>query len=319
MSSPFSSSAPEPFDHLIDGRSGTRLRSRGRRVDSLAGLIAQPLWLLSLLAAGLVTVQVVATIGEYAFLRSSLDHILPDQPSQLLTLIAVGMLTAYSVLCFVVGHRLAVAKEAIDDGTEKSSGWRAFGPVGALFLVVAVGALIFMAWRRADVLADRAAAVAVTKAQAGVDLLGAQALPSADLDAIRDQAYQSAWWSDFWFVTGVMVLLGAVSVAVGLGMHLVMQAWNVVAVQARADRWTVKAGTADTDRNAAQDALRTRVAMREDRSDLAQNHRAAVAQRFDNARSHARVYLAQRLGSPDTTTNIVPSPADIAAIEQSRP
>ncbi|MDV6305343.1 hypothetical protein R3P93_22490 [Rhodococcus cerastii] len=319
MSSPVNSPAPEPFDQLIDGRSGTRLRSRRRRMDSLAGLIAQPLWMLSALAAGLVTVQAVATIGEYAFLRSSLDHILPDQPSRLLMMIAVGMLVAYSVLCSVVGHRLAVAKEATDDGTEKSSGWRAFGPVGALFLLVAVSALIFMAWRRADVLADRAAAATVAKAQAGADLLGAQTAPTADLDAIRDQAYQSAWWSDFWFVTGVMVLLGAVSVAVGLGMHLVMRAWNIAAVQARADRWIAKAGRADTARNAAQDALRTRVAMREDRSELAQNHRAAVTQRFDNARAHARVYLAQRLGSPDATTNIVPSPADIAAIEKSRP
>lgn len=319
MSSPVSSSAPEPLDQLLDGRSGTRLRSRRRHANSLAGLLAYPLWVLSLIAAALVTVQFVATVGEYAFLRSSLDHILPDQPARLLMLIAVGMLAAYSVLCFVVGHRLAVAKEAIDDGTEASSGWRAFGPVGALFLLVAVGALIFMAWRRADVLADRAAAVAVAKAQAGGDLLGAQGLPSAELDAIREQAHQSAWWGDFWFVTGVMVLLGAVSVAVGLGMHLVMRAWNVAAVQARADRWTAKAGKADTARNAALDALRTRVAMREDRGELARQHRVAVAQRFDNAREHARVYLAQQLGSPEATTNVLPSPADIEAIEQSRP
>ena len=108
MSSPVSSSAPEPLDQLLDGRSGTRLRSRRRHANSLAGMLAQPLWMLSLIAAALVTVQCVATVGEYAFLRSSLDHILPDQPARLLMLIAVGMLAAYSVLCFVVGHRLAV-------------------------------------------------------------------------------------------------------------------------------------------------------------------------------------------------------------------
>ncbi len=319
MSTSLHSVPSQPLDSLIDGRSGTRMRSRHRQQSSLRTLMAQPVWILTGLAAALVLLQVTATAGEYAFLRSSLDHILPDQQARLLTFIAAGMLIAYSVLCFVVGHRLAVAKEAVDEATERSAGLRAFGPVGVLFLIVALGSLVFLAWRRADVLAERAAAKTVTKAQQSANLLTSSTMPQAELDEIARQAHDAAWWADFGFVTSVMVLLGAVSVAVGLALHLVTRAWLVTTAQMRSDRWATKAGAADTARNTAQDALRTRIAMREDRAELAHRHREAVAQRFAHAREHARVYLAQRLGSPDSTSHVLPTDADLAAGREPRP
>lgn len=306
-----------PLDPMSDGRSVTRLKSRERHLTALRAMSALPLLLLTALIAALILVQAVPAIGEYAFLRSSLNLILPDQPARLLTAIAVGLLIAYSLLWFVVGHRLALAKEAQNEGTEKSAGWRAFGPVGVMFVLVALGSLVFMAWRRADVLAARAASVAIAKAK-GANVLGS-VLPQEELDRIGEQAHGSAWAGDFIFVTGVMVLLGAVAVAVGLAMHLVVRAWLVVAIEARADRWNRKVGAADTARHAAQDALSTRISMREERGELAHHHHLALSQRFDHAREHARVYLAQKLGDPSMTTHVLPSPADAAQIESLRP
>lgn len=321
MSAPLHSVPFEPIDPMVDGRSGTRLKSRHRRQNSMRTLLAQPWWMLTALVAGLLVLQVAATIGEYAFLKSSLDYIFPAQDRRLRALIAVGMLIAYATVTFVVGHRLAVAKDAVDEATERSSGWRTFGPVGAVFTVVALGSLVFMAWRRADVLAAQAAAKAVTNAETAGSLLAMSpsTLPQQELDAIAQQAHDQVWASDFWFVTGVMVLLAAVSVAVGLAMHLILRAWLVAATEMRSDRWETKAAVADTARNAAQDTLRTRIAMREERGELAHRHRDALAQRFDHAREHARVYLTQRLGSAEATSHVLPSPADIEADRTPRP
>lgn len=309
----------EPIDPMIDGRSGTRMKSRRRRQSALRTLIAQPWWLLTALMAALVVVQLAATIGEYAFLKSSLDHLFPSQNGQLRALIAVGMLIAYTTVTFVVGHRLAAAKEAVDEATEKSAGIRTFGPVGVAFALVAVGSLVFMAWRRADVLAEQAAAKTVSDAQKTGSLLATSTATHSELDELARDAYDSAWSGDFWFVTGVMVLLGAVAVAVGLAMHLLVRAWLVTVTEARAQRWDTKAGAADTARSAALDTLRTRIAMREERGELAHQHREALTQRFDHAREHARVYLTQRLGSPEATSHVLPSPADLEAYRSARP
>lgn len=304
-----------------DGLAAARARMREVTATVLEGLCALPLRTLAVFAVVLSVVQATATGAEFVFLRSSLALIMPEQSAGLRSVISVGILLGYAVLWFVVGSRLAAAREAqiAGDTTTARAGVRAFGAVGALYAGLALLALVGLTWRRASVLADRAEAKARAAADTATGLLGDSSSAAADSVSAAGAAHRSVFWSDALFVGGVMLMLAAVSIVVGFAVHLLAKAWRVVAAEAAADRAERRAHTADTARHRAHHDLLSRTRMREDREVLADRHLEALGRRFDHARAHARMYLAVRLGDPSSTSHIITAPPGTPAVDPSKP
>lgn len=276
-----------------------------RRAERLKRLLALPLPVLVLLEIAWCSALLVAAVLEVPLLETALARIMPGASDLLIRIGSIAFVIVYAVLWHAMGHRLADAHLlSMSTTTAGRAGVvsPAFGWIGVGLSVTLSAALIGVAIRRGQSLADTAAQRAADNAA-----LDAMATPTeSELDGIRSAAWHAAFWPDFGFTVLVMAMLAALAVWIGYSSPVRHEALSLHAARAGAEWANRRADTlAAHHGNALQRLESQRVTARE-RAEQAVRLTSALEHRFARAKQVSRHHMAEHQGRPDATTTLFP-------------
>lgn len=257
-----------------------------------------------------MTVCLIAAFLEVPLIESAIAVIMPNAGDLQIRIGSIAYLLVYTVLWHVVGTRLAHARTYRHTISSVGRGTRlnpAFGVLGVVLVVMLLGTLVAVAWRRATALADTAARAALNRATAET----LTALTGEQAREIGDSARAAALWPDWWFTVSVMGMLAALAVWIGHSAVARHEAIALHLARRHADRATDTAASLAADHADARRRYDTQAATAHDRGLRAERVHAALNDRFARARQVVRHHLARAHARPDATTELLPRHNDM--------
>ncbi|WFG44171.1 hypothetical protein [Pseudonocardia alni] len=291
-------------DPLFDGKASTRQVIAEQETARFARITALPLWAVVAMIAGAYGLLLLIGLGEYAPVRAAVGTVLPELSAPIQVLLAVAFCLAYSVAFHTVGSRIAAARATVlpSLGDGGRPGLRAFGVLGAVALGFGVASMLVVAFSRAEVLAAEAGEAAARRvSDASLD----GAVDPAAVEAARRAAHDEVFGPDLRWTLVVLLLMALATVVVAAGTAPWKKALQIGLRHRSLDRLRSRVDAARVRESRAQLEMVSRIEARERRQLLAEQHERELPMRFAAAKERFRVTLAERLGDPEATSELL--------------